>query len=128
MVSCGHTAWRKHRPNFSNSSLQQSLRTSVYVAAIHFPYAAACDEQVVVECRARRFNGLVDFCADCMVVEKARNVYVHTTVVLHAYARLEPLRSLQACPTCSEPHFQRRDPSLNPISFFLLFLIACRVA
>jgi hypothetical protein len=90
MVSCGHTAWRKHCPNVSNSCLQQSLRTSVYVAAIHFPYAVACDEQVVVECRARRFKGLVDFCADCMVVEKARNVYVRHVYILP----LEPLRSL----------------------------------
>ena len=73
LVSCGRTASRKHRPNFSNSCLQLSLRTSVYIAAMHFPYAAACDAHVVVECRARRFRGLVGLCADCMVVEQVRN-------------------------------------------------------
>ena len=83
MVSCRHTAWRKHWPNFSNSCLQQSLRTSVYVATIHFPYAVACDEQVVVECRARRFNGLVDCCVDCMVLEKPAWSHVDVTSSKH---------------------------------------------
>lgn len=63
-----HTAFRKHCPNFSNSCLQQSLRTSAYVATMHFPYAVASDAQVVVVCRAKRFSGLGDFGADCMTV------------------------------------------------------------
>ena len=37
--------------------------------------------------------------------------------VLHVYTPLEP--PIQACPSCSEPHSQHRDPSLNPIPFFL---------
>lgn len=58
----------------------------MYVATIHFPYAVACDEQVVVVCNAKRFKGLVEFCADCMVVENVRvHVYIlHITFGLTA--------------------------------------------
>ena len=33
---------------------------SVYVASIHFPYSEACAEQVTVEWRASRFNGVLE--------------------------------------------------------------------
>ena len=53
------TAVRKHVPNFSNSALHASLRTSVYVAKIHFPYSDAWEAHVVVDAYARRLSGVV---------------------------------------------------------------------
>lgn len=53
------TASRMHLPNFSNSSLQLSLRTSVYIARTHLPYDDACVAHVVVEAYAKRRSGVV---------------------------------------------------------------------
>ena len=47
-----------HAPNLANSSLHESLWTSVYVARIHLPYVDAAAEQVVVEWRANWRRGL----------------------------------------------------------------------
>jgi len=55
----GRTAVRRHLPNSANCSAHASFLTSVYVARIHFPYAAACDEHVDVECKANLCSGLV---------------------------------------------------------------------
>lgn len=63
LVECdgqqGRTAVLRHLPNSANCSAHASFFTSVYVARIHFPYAAACDAHVDVEWKANLCKGLV---------------------------------------------------------------------
>ena len=62
------TASCRHLRKDSNSDLQISFLTSVYVATMHLPYADAWTAQVVVVAEAKRRSGvsasLLAFCAD----------------------------------------------------------------